>query len=188
MSKPVKKCKRKAAVDIFRSLGKYSRPKTELHPFIGMGGKAVLLKDVLVSEGGAGRLFDEQVVFKLDDVDKERSADQVRPGVDIAFSLDSGKVLLVEAKFRVKVNNFNSRLKNGIDNKIKGSIDILSEPPLILRSPCVILISPTMSESTRRNIYRLGNGWPESFVLMTEEEFYNKFFEEASNTTPLLNT
>ncbi len=183
-----KKNKRKAAVEIFRNLGKYSQQKTELHPFLGTGGKSVLLKDVLISEGGAGRLFDKQVVLKLDDIDKERGAEQVRPGVDIAFSLDSGKVLLVEAKFRVKANNFNSRLKNGINNKIKGSIDILSEPPFILRSPCVILTSPTLSESTRTNIYRLGDGWPESFILMTEEELYNQFFEQESKMTPLSNT
>lgn len=191
MSKKVekeKKDKRKTAAEIFRDLGKYSQQKTELHPFIEMGGKSVLLKEVLTSEGGSGRLFDKQVVFKLDDIDKERGASQVRPGVDIAFSLDSGKVLLVEAKFRVRPNNFNSRLKNGINNKISGSIDILNEPPFILRSPCVILTSPTLSESTRRNIYRLGNGWPESLVFMTEEEFYNEFFEEESKTTPLSRT
>ncbi len=178
MSKPVKKSKRKAAVDILKPLGRYSQDKTEVHPFIIKGGKSILLKEALVSEGGTGRNFSEQIVFKLDDVDKERHADQSRSGVDIAFCLTSGAVLLVEAKFRVKANNFDSRLKKGIYNKISGSIDILSEPPNILRSPCVILTSTKLPELTRRNIHRLADGWPDSFIFMTEEEFYKKFFYE----------
>lgn len=178
MSEKKKTRKQKAVSYSAENWGKYSKYETEKHPLSTKGEKTLKLCAALKKEGGSGGKFDEEVCFQLDDFDKKRRAEQSRSGVDIVFSLTTQKVLLVEAKFRVESEQkVNLGFKQSLNKKLEDSLTILGEPPMVLRSPFVVLANDKIVNKMRVKLYRLGNGSPKGLTVMSEEEFYRKFFD-----------
>lgn len=176
--KKEKEKKSKIVSDVLGNIGKYSKAMTESHPFSRTGETPLKIRDVIKKESGSGERFDEQTCFQLDDFDKKRRAERSRSGVDIVFSLTTNNVLLVEAKFQVvSEQKVNSAFRQSLNKKLEESIDILGEPPMVLRSPFVILANDQMVSKMRVQLYRWGNGSPKGLTVMSEDEFFTKFFE-----------
>ncbi len=156
---------------------KYSLTNTQNHPKA--KDKILRLKeisDVLQQEGGKGDCFNGEVCFKLDEADKEARSSQVHPAVDVAFCLNSGNVLLVEAKFKViSPKSFPTVLSHCI-KKINGSIQILSEPPMVERYSLVVLVQKKAKAIALSSLYRLNDWRCKKFAVMTESEFHDAFF------------
>ena len=173
-----KEKKTKIVSGVSENIGKYSQDTTENHPFSLTGETPLKIRDVIKKECGSGEKFREQTCFQLDDFDKKRCAERSRSGVDIVFSLTTNKVLLVEAKFRVvSEQKVNSVFKQSLNKKLEDSIDILGEPPMVLRSPFIILANDKMASKMRAQLYRLGNGSPKGLTVMSEDDFFTRFFE-----------
>lgn len=178
MSKNKNEKKSKTVSGVSKNIGKYSKEVTESHPFLLNGEKTLKIREVIKKEHGSGEKFNEQTCFQLDDFDKKRRAERSRSGVDIVFSLTTNNVLLVEAKFQVvSEQKVNSAFRQSLNKKLEDSIDILGEPPMVLRSPFVILANDQMVSKIRSQLYRLGNGSPRGLTVMSEDEFFTSFFE-----------
>ena len=160
---------------------RYSKEKTENHPFV-RNDRSLLTKiaDVLKSEGGSGQAFGRQTGFKLDDYDGKIKRVQTRAAVDLAFCLDNGFVLLTEAKFRAQGNQFPAVVdellgKGKTIGKINGSVDILSQPPMVLQNVCVVLVADKQKCQAERAFYQL-SGRQDKYQVLTESEFFERFF------------
>lgn len=182
MSKPNRAQASKEEVS-WIEFGVYDQEITESHSFVKNDKNLLkLICDVLKAEGGkGGKEFERKTCYKLDDYDKEKGKTFSRPGVDIAFCLSSRKVLLVEAKLNVTSSNkFDLKFKRKIDEKINGSVGILTENYCpVLRAPYVVVLVQQKSLSRARYHFRnLGGGSQACFQAMTEEEFFKTFFKE----------
>lgn len=133
------------------------------------------IKEILRKEGGNGNEWDEEIGVKVDEFDKLLQRPKTRPGVDLAFCLTNGKILLVDAKFNQKIENFNSDLKKELDKQVKSSREILGAS-LTMESPVIVL---TKNESQARiRFYSKQTGKTKTYVFMSEERFRAVFFNE----------
>lgn len=137
------------------------------------------LNEIFKAEGYKSTLFANEVALNIDKVERECSKKKKSPEstMDLTIGISrEGKqpqMLLVELKFNSK--NPHNISKRELDDKIRRSIDLLSDAATSVAEEKIILFNDNKVQVGRRVIYRL-YGQLSRIKTSSGKEFKEKYF------------
>lgn len=139
----------------------------------------VSLADLLVREGAPKKMAEHKKEILVIDVDQweigqaKKQRRCLKSTMDFAALLNTKKILLVDAKFRVKTNELNSSFIRDVKDKLEYTKPLFY-PYLPIHEKTILLFLPMKVEQCRNRIRKLMNNRFE-IEVMNVSDFYNKY-------------
>lgn len=137
------------------------------------------LNDLLIREGAPKKIAEYKREILVIDVDQweireaKKQHRYLKSTMDFAALLDTKKILLVDAKFRVETNELNSSFIRDVKDKLEYTKPLFY-PYLPIHEKTILLFQPTKVEQCRNRIRKLMNNRFE-IEVMNVSDFYNKY-------------
>lgn len=158
---------------------KYSKTLTEAHPLCCQYKECLQpLSHCMKTEGGKGLLFcNEETCLNLDKLEKVLSKKILQATMDLTIGLSSNQksiqMLLVELRFNYR--NPKNIGKQEIIDKITHSKELLVGNTIY--PEYIFIFNDNVYNQARNHFFRLFNAKKTNCRIMTENEFYDLFFE-----------
>lgn len=137
------------------------------------------MTDLLIDEGAPKGICQFKCAVRVVNVDRweigqaRRQRRDLNATMDMAALLKNEKILLVEAKFRVKTNELSSEFARNIKAKITYTKPLFYEYMSVCDT-CVLLFQSDKLEQHRNRLKRLINNKPD-IEVMDAPGFYDKY-------------
>ncbi len=161
----------------------YCQLTTESHP-LSLKHKDCLkgINEIILEEGGKNKIFEHQTALNLDKVEIKLKHPERRATMDMSFGISvdtkNPKMVLVDFKFNHK--SAKTLGKSDLENKMNGSIDLLSRDIQIFNE-YFFIFSDYLKNEARSHFNRLFAGRPNcKYIPLKLTELKEMFFNNRS--------